>query len=307
MTVLGTEIDLERIHVDSYVVAGSADHICPWEACYRSARLLGGKARFVLSTNGHIAALVNPPGNPKSSYRLSDDITAEATDWAQLAPTEKGSGGRISPPGWSSAPGRRRRPRQTWATNASRPSRRLRAAMSPTPEQVHRRPRGLRAWLHRRVPIFPKERAILGHSPSVAGGILDRRGSPSTVGELALRAPSPCRTCSRTNDQGDARPRDAIEIGRARIRGELRMTDAQKAAFQANAAARGLVNPAKLAALGGGPSGGGGSARSPLPPSVNSWTVINNAGGAPAVARLRRLKPGGAGGLAPARERQRGG
>ena len=91
VTVLGTEIDLERVPVDSYVVAGSADHICPWQACYRSAQLLGGKVRFVLSTNGHIAALVNPPGNLKSSFRVFDDVTAEAADWAQPAATEQGS------------------------------------------------------------------------------------------------------------------------------------------------------------------------------------------------------------------------
>ena len=40
--------------------------------CYRSTQLLGGDSRFVLSTNGHIAALVNPPGNPKSSYQVAD-------------------------------------------------------------------------------------------------------------------------------------------------------------------------------------------------------------------------------------------
>ena len=91
VTVLGTDIDLAQVTVDSYVVAGSADHICPWQACYRSAQLLGGKVRFVLSTNGHIAALVNPPGNPKSSYRVTDDITADAADWAQVARTQKGS------------------------------------------------------------------------------------------------------------------------------------------------------------------------------------------------------------------------
>ena len=91
VTVLGAEIDLKRVPVDSYVVAGSADHICPWQACQRSAQLLGGKVRFVLSTNGHIAALVNPPGNPKSSFRVSDDVTAEAADWAQRAATGQGS------------------------------------------------------------------------------------------------------------------------------------------------------------------------------------------------------------------------
>ena len=84
VTVLGTEIDLSTISVDSYVVAGSADHICPWANCYRSSQLLGGKVRFVLSTNGHIAALVNPPGNPKSSYQVSDDNTLDAEDWRRI-------------------------------------------------------------------------------------------------------------------------------------------------------------------------------------------------------------------------------
>jgi polyhydroxyalkanoate synthase len=91
VTVLDTEIDLKRITVDSYVVAGSADHICPWQSCYRSSQLLGGDVRFVLSTNGHIAALVNPPTNPKSSYRVADDNAAQPDAWAQEAPTEKGS------------------------------------------------------------------------------------------------------------------------------------------------------------------------------------------------------------------------
>jgi polyhydroxyalkanoate synthase subunit PhaC len=91
VTVLDTEIDLKNITVDSYVVAGSADHICPWANCYRSSQLLGGKVRFVLSSNGHIAALVNPPGNPKSNYRVSDDNTLPASDWQRTAAAEQGS------------------------------------------------------------------------------------------------------------------------------------------------------------------------------------------------------------------------
>jgi polyhydroxyalkanoate synthase len=90
VTVLGTEIDLAKVTVDSYVVAGVADHICPWQSCYRSGQLLGGKSRFVLSTNGHIAALVNPPGK-KSSYQVADDTTADPAEWQQTASTEQGS------------------------------------------------------------------------------------------------------------------------------------------------------------------------------------------------------------------------
>jgi hypothetical protein len=43
----------------------------------------------------------------------------------------------------------------------------------------------------------------------------------------------------------DTRPRDAIDVGRAWVRGEVRMGDARRAAFAANAAARGLPDPAK--------------------------------------------------------------
>jgi hypothetical protein len=50
----------------------------------------------------------------------------------------------------------------------------------------------------------------------------------------------------------DTRPRDAIAVGRAWIRGEVRMREAHNTAFVANAAARGLPDPAKFAALAAG-------------------------------------------------------
>ena len=50
----------------------------------------------------------------------------------------------------------------------------------------------------------------------------------------------------------DTRPRDAIEVGRGWIRGEVPMREAHNTAFVANAAARGLPDPAKYAALAAG-------------------------------------------------------
>ena len=91
LTVLGTPIDLSRIAADSYLVAGIADHITPWQNCYRSTQLLGGKSRFILSTSGHIAALVNPPGNPKARYQTNDGTPADAEDWLRTAETQQGS------------------------------------------------------------------------------------------------------------------------------------------------------------------------------------------------------------------------
>ena len=90
-SVLGTPIDLTKVDVDNYIVAGSTDHICPWESCYRSAHLLGGTSRFVLSTAGHIAALVNPPTNPKSNFRVNDACPESSHAWKAGAVTHPGS------------------------------------------------------------------------------------------------------------------------------------------------------------------------------------------------------------------------
>jgi polyhydroxyalkanoate synthase subunit PhaC len=86
VSMLGTPVDLGQLTADAYVVAGIADHISPWQACYRSARMLGSKdLRFVLSSSGHIAALVNPPGNPRASYRSGSVDETDPAAWVDAA------------------------------------------------------------------------------------------------------------------------------------------------------------------------------------------------------------------------------
>ncbi|TIC83589.1 alpha/beta fold hydrolase [Nocardioides sp. GY 10113] len=91
LSVFGVPIDLGAITVDSYVVAGIADHITPWESCYRTTQLFGGETRFVLSNSGHIAAMVNPPGNPKSSFHTGQDHGPDPRAWLKNAETHEGS------------------------------------------------------------------------------------------------------------------------------------------------------------------------------------------------------------------------
>ena len=94
-TLLGTPVDLSAVTVDSYVVAGIADHLCPWQNCWSTQRLLGGDTRFVLSTSGHIAAIVNPPGNKKASFQVGPgggtDVPADAETWLAAAEKHEGS------------------------------------------------------------------------------------------------------------------------------------------------------------------------------------------------------------------------
>ncbi len=93
MSVLGSPVDLSAVDLDSYIVAGSNDHIVPWENAYRSTQLLGGESRFVLSTSGHIQALINPPSpESRSSYRVAESGNpATSEDWVGEAATLPGS------------------------------------------------------------------------------------------------------------------------------------------------------------------------------------------------------------------------
>jgi polyhydroxyalkanoate synthase subunit PhaC len=92
-SMLGSPVDLGKIEVDSYVIAGIADHICPWQSCYRTTQLLGGPVKFVLSTSGHIASMVNPPTNPKAAFRTLScaDYPADPEAFLSTSQTVAGS------------------------------------------------------------------------------------------------------------------------------------------------------------------------------------------------------------------------
>ncbi|HEY3020612.1 MAG TPA: alpha/beta fold hydrolase [Solirubrobacteraceae bacterium] len=90
--VLGTGVDLHDVDVDTYFVAGLNDHIVPWENAYRSTLLFGGATRFVLSSSGHIQALINPPApESRASHRVSDERPADEGEWLDQAATRRGS------------------------------------------------------------------------------------------------------------------------------------------------------------------------------------------------------------------------
>jgi len=90
LEVLGTPVDLSRVTNDAYIVAGITDHITPWQGCYATTQLLGGKVTFILSNSGHIQALLNPPGNPKASYFVNERYPADPGQWQ--AGTQKRAG-----------------------------------------------------------------------------------------------------------------------------------------------------------------------------------------------------------------------
>jgi polyhydroxyalkanoate synthase len=91
LNVLGTPIDAQKITNDTFILAGITDHITPWQACYATSQLLGGRCDFVLSSSGHIQSVVNPPGNPKASF-FTNPGAAEADPAQWLAGARKQAG-----------------------------------------------------------------------------------------------------------------------------------------------------------------------------------------------------------------------
>jgi polyhydroxyalkanoate synthase len=92
MKVRGKKIaDLSKLGIDSYVLGAMTDHLCLWQDVYRTARLLGDRSQFVLGSSGHIQTIVNPPGNPKSSFFTNPSKPVAAEDWLAGATKHSGS------------------------------------------------------------------------------------------------------------------------------------------------------------------------------------------------------------------------
>jgi polyhydroxyalkanoate synthase len=86
----GHKLDPADVKVDTYVLSAVDDHIVPWVSGYKTTQLLGGQNRFVLSTSGHIAGIVNPPG-PKAKHWTNDAHPVDPEEWKSAAQLQDGT------------------------------------------------------------------------------------------------------------------------------------------------------------------------------------------------------------------------
>ena len=78
--VNGYKLDPHSVKVESYVLSAIEDHIVPWHSAYKTALLLGGQNRFVLSSSGHIAGIVNPP-NRHAKHWSNPSLPESPDEW----------------------------------------------------------------------------------------------------------------------------------------------------------------------------------------------------------------------------------
>ncbi|MDQ3024582.1 MAG: class I poly(R)-hydroxyalkanoic acid synthase [bacterium] len=91
LTMCDTPVDLGNVDMPCYVLATQEDHIVPWRAAYRTTRLVGGKAQFVLGASGHIAGVINPPSKNRRSYWIDGTPGDDAEQWLASAQAVPGS------------------------------------------------------------------------------------------------------------------------------------------------------------------------------------------------------------------------
>jgi polyhydroxyalkanoate synthase subunit PhaC len=91
LTLNGKTIDMSKAKVDSYVVAGTTDHITPWKGVHKTAQIMGEGTTFVLSNSGHLQSLINPPTNPKASFMIGAVNPSGPDAFVAAAEKRKGS------------------------------------------------------------------------------------------------------------------------------------------------------------------------------------------------------------------------
>jgi polyhydroxyalkanoate synthase subunit PhaC len=88
-------ISLNDIHIPIFVLGNVTDHVAPWRSVYKLLRLTDTEVSFLLTSGGHNAGVVSPPGHPHRSYRLAkhgrDDAHIDPDQWQAATPLHDGS------------------------------------------------------------------------------------------------------------------------------------------------------------------------------------------------------------------------
>jgi polyhydroxyalkanoate synthase subunit PhaC len=91
LEIAGVPIDLTKVETPLYVLGSQLDHIVPWRSAYRTTGLVRGEVQYRLSSGGHIAGLVNPPGGKKAKFWAAEEHPEDPEAWLASAEERPGS------------------------------------------------------------------------------------------------------------------------------------------------------------------------------------------------------------------------
>ena len=92
LTIGNVKLDLGKVKVPIYELCAKEDHIAPAKSVFIGSRLFGGPVTYVLAGSGHIAGVINPPGEKiKYQYWTNDRKAATLEAWFDGAEEHPGS------------------------------------------------------------------------------------------------------------------------------------------------------------------------------------------------------------------------
>ncbi|HEY8101228.1 MAG TPA: alpha/beta fold hydrolase [Burkholderiaceae bacterium] len=91
----GHHIALTDIHIPIFAVGTITDHVAPWRSAFKLLLLSDTEVTFLLTSGGHNAGVVSPPGHPHRSYQINthaaDEPYIDAETWHARMPRHEGS------------------------------------------------------------------------------------------------------------------------------------------------------------------------------------------------------------------------
>ena len=93
--VRGKPVSLGGITLPTFMVGTVTDHVAPWRSVFKLHLMSPAEFTFALTSGGHNAGIVNPPGNPRRHYQLLTRAAGGSyvapDEWLQKAPEAQGS------------------------------------------------------------------------------------------------------------------------------------------------------------------------------------------------------------------------
>ena len=91
----GKPVSLSNLTLPIFMVGTLTDHVAPWRSVHKLHHLSTAEITFALTSGGHNAGIVNPPGNPRRHYQIrtrpAGGTYMAPDDWLATAPHVEGS------------------------------------------------------------------------------------------------------------------------------------------------------------------------------------------------------------------------